>query len=104
MNNHELVREFIKVEKRENEVVILVCLVEWKNSHEPILRWKIAKTLKTDSLKSEVDIQVNEILNDKRFFRTCVECGKCKQVGRTMMLQDKRLCHSCAEKNHRILF
>lgn len=64
MNNHELVREFIKVEERENETVILVCLVRWESSHEPVLQWKAAKTLDTNSLKSETDRRVNE--NSKR--------------------------------------
>jgi hypothetical protein len=89
MNNHELVREFIKVEKRENETVILVYSVQWESSHEPVLQWKVAKTLGTNSLKSKVDRQVNKILNDKRYFLVCAECGECNQVGRTIMLQDK---------------
>jgi formylmethanofuran dehydrogenase subunit E len=104
MNNHKLIRKFIKVEKRENETVILVCSVQWKSSYEPVLQWTVAKTLETNSLKSEVDRQVNKILKDKRYFCVCSECGECNQVGQTMMLQDKCLCHGCAEKNHRVLF
>lgn len=104
MKNYKLIREFIKIEKREDETVILVCVVEWKSSYEPLLKWKVAKALEKNLLKSEVDLQVNEILNDKRYFRVCTECGECNQVGRTIMLQGKSLCHSCAERNHGVVF
>jgi hypothetical protein len=104
MNKNELIRKFTKIEKRENKTEILVCLVEWENSYEPVLQWKVVQTLKKNSSKLEIDTQVNEILNDKRYFSFCIECEAFKQAGRIMMLQDKSLCHSCAERNHSVRF
>jgi hypothetical protein len=103
--NNKLVREFIRIEKRENETVILVGSIFWKGgSYDPVLQWKIAKTLKINSLKSEVDAQVNEVLKDKRYFSICSECGKYKLVGHTTMIGDISICHGCAEINHHVVF
>jgi hypothetical protein len=98
---NKLVREFIKIEKRENKTVILVGSIFWKGgSYDPVLQWKAAKTLGVNPLKSEV----NEVLKDNRYFCICTECGKQNLVGYTMVLENKSICHGCAEINHHVVF
>ncbi|MGB7412653.1 MAG: hypothetical protein WA902_00455 [Thermosynechococcaceae cyanobacterium] len=104
MRNNELIQKFIKIEKGESETVILVCSLEWKSPYEPVSNWKKVKILEINSLKSEVDMQINEILNDERYFRFCIDCGECNLAGHTIMLQEKSICHSCAERNHGVVF
>jgi hypothetical protein len=104
-SKNKLIREFIKIEKREDKIVILVGSISWRGGpHNPVLQWKIAKTLKINSLKSEVDAQVNAVLNDNRYFCICAECGKYKLDGHTTTLADKSICHGCAEINHHCPF
>ncbi len=100
MNDTELLKEFIRIEKTQNEVQILVREIRWEGPHTPIPTWAIAQTLPAPASESEIENAAARILEDHRFFRVCLECGERKPLG---WMQSDRICQGCAVANQGIV-
>ncbi len=97
MNTRELLKEFIRVEKTEKEVQILVRKIRWDGPHTPISTWVIGKGLSDTASEADIESAAMRVLEDPRYFRVCLECGKRKPLG---WMHDESICQRCAEINH----
>ncbi len=100
MTDRELRKEFVRVEKTQDEVQILVHEIRWQGPHSPIHTWAVGKSLPAAASESEIENATVGILRDDRYFRTCAECGQRKPLG---WMQSDRICQECAAANHGIV-
>ena len=100
MNDRELRREFVRVERTEERVQILVREIRWDGPYTPISTWAIARTLPAIPSESEIENAVARILEDDRYFQVCNECGERKPLG---WMHDESICQGCAEANHGVV-
>ena len=100
MNDRELRKEFIRIEKAQNEVQILVHEIQWQGPDTPIHTWALGKSLPATASESDIENATVSILRDPRYFRTCAECGERKPLG---WMQDESICQGCAVANHGIV-
>ena len=101
MNNQELIKEFIRIEEKDSQIVFSVRLIEWHGPHEPVSSWKQVYLLPIESSPKKVEATVQKILNHRSYFRNCDECGEKNPDG---WMHNKTLCQSCAEMNHGITY
>ena len=101
MNDTELIKDFIRVEKTQNEVQILVHEIRWDGPHTPIHTWAVAKSLPAAASEADVEKATARILEDPRYFLTCHECGERKPLG--WMLGDC-ICQECAQTHHGVVY
>jgi hypothetical protein len=101
MNDIELLKEFIRIEKTQNEVQILVHEIRWQGPHTPIHTWVVGKSLPATASEAEIEKATASILEDHRYFRACLECGERKPLG---WMNDARICQRCAEVNHGVVY
>ncbi len=100
MTDRELLKEFIRIERTENAVQILVHEIRWEGSHTPIHTWVIAKSLPDTASEVEIGKATAGILEDLRYFRVCPECNEKKPFG----WNDGSVCQRCAEVNHGVVY
>lgn len=101
MTDSELLKEFVRVERTETEVQILVREIRWDGPHTPIHTWEVAKNLPATASKATVKSAVAGLLEDPRYFLTCHECRQRKPLG---WMQGDCLCQQCAQTNHGIVY
>jgi len=101
MDDTGFIREFISVERSQGDVVIRVCQIEWPAPHSPVSKWTTAKRLGANASEEEIDLAVQGLLEDGRYFRVCVECDEPNPTGH---MHDDRICQSCAERNHGVVY
>ena len=101
MNDRELRKEFIRIEKTQNEVQILVHEIRWDGPHTPIHTWAVAESLPNTASEAEIEEAKAGILEDPRYFRTCPECGERKPLG---WMLNESLCQECAQANHGVVY
>ena len=101
MNDRELRKEFIRIEKTQNEIQILVREIRWDGPHTPISTWAIARDLPATATEAEADSAATSVLDDHRYFRTCLECGDRKPLG---WMLDESICQECAQTKHGIVY
>ncbi len=100
MNDRELLKEFVRVEKTQNAVQILVHEIRWEGPHTPISTWAIGRSLPDTASEAEIENAAARILENPRYFRTCSECGQRKPFG---WMQNDRICQECAVANHGVV-
>jgi hypothetical protein len=101
MNDRELLREFVRVERTEKRVQILVRKIRWDGPHKPLSTWVVAKSLPDTASVPAIEEASASTLEDHRYFRTCHECGKRKPVG---WMHNESICQRCAEANHAVVY
>jgi hypothetical protein len=101
MTDRELRKEFVRVEKTQNEVQILVHEIRWDGPHTPIHTWAVGKSLPATASKTEIENATAGILEDGGNFRTCNECGERKPLG---WMLNGSLCQECAQANHGVVY
>ena len=101
MNHTELLKEFIRIEKTQNEVQILVHEIRWQGPHTPIHTWAVGKSLPDTASEAEIEEATASILEDPRYFLTCHECGERKPIG---WMLDQSICQECAQTNHGVVY
>ena len=100
MNDTELRKEFIRIEKTSNEVQILVHEITWDGPHTPIHSWAVARSLSATASGNEIENATAAILQDIRYFRTCADCDQRKPFG---WMQNDSFCQECAEVVHGVV-
>ena len=101
MNDRELRKEFIRIEKKQNEVQILVHEIRWQGPYTPIHAWVVGKSLPATASEVEIEKATAGILEDHGYFRTCLECGERKPLG---WMNDERICQHCAQANYGVVY
>jgi hypothetical protein len=101
MNDRELLEEFVRVERTESRVRILVREIRWDGPHTPVSTWAISQDLPATATKAEADAAATSVLDDPQYFRTCLECGDRKPVG---WMLDESTCQECAQTKHGIVY
>ena len=100
MTDSELIKEFIRVERNDSEVLLEVCKIDWEG-HTPFSNWENAISLPTTAADEDIQSASVGILNDPAFFRICEECNERKPNG---WMHDGKICQSCAERNHGVIY
>jgi len=101
MNDRELREEFIRIEKTQNEVQILVHEIRWEGPHTPIHTWAVGNRLSATASETEIENATAGILEDDGYFRVCNECGERKPLG---WMLDEDICQGCAQAKHGIVY
>ncbi len=100
MTDTELLKEFVRVERTQTEVQILVHEIRWDGPSTPIHTWEVAKTLPGTASKSTIRESAAGLLEDPSYFRTCFECGERKPHG---WMNGDCICQACAQTNHGVV-
>jgi len=103
MDDDKLIAEFIRtVQGSDDKTLIEVKVIGWDGPHTPVSSWVTAKTLGGTQSPEKLQKAILRVLETKKFFRTCKDCGERNPVG--WMTGNMGVCHACAERNHGIVF
>lgn len=98
--------DFIRVRRGPDTIEIATLVVTW-NSQTPVSDWPVIRRLPGTASEGDVAKAVQAILDDRRYFSTCAECGARLPRGMTSTYERFRqktpLCHGCAE-NQGVVF
>ena len=100
-NDAEIIKEFIKVEKTDLCVKILVKHISWPKVYEPHSEWMEEDTLPGKVSQSEIQDAVKRVLENGRHFGVCQECGERNPTG---WMHNDRICQGCAQANYGIVY
>ncbi len=100
MNDTELLKDFVRVERTGKQVQILVRKIRWEGPHTPIHKWVVGKSLPNTASEAEIENAAARILENPLYFRTCAECNEKKPFG----WNDGSICQRCAEVNHGVVY
>jgi len=100
MNDRELRKEFIRIERSEEKIEIFVREIRWEGPHTPIHTWAVGKSLLATASEVEIEKATARILEDPRYFRLCPECNEKKPFG----WNDGSVCQRCAAVNHGVVY
>ena len=100
-NDAQIIKEFIKVEKTDVYVKILVKHISWSGPHEPHSEWMEEDTLPGKVSQSEIQDAVKRVLENGRHFGVCQECGERNPTG---WMHNDRICQGCAQANYGIVY
>lgn len=96
MNDKELIKEFIFIEKSSDEVKIIVKEIIWPQTHTPSERFKVAKSFHSKISEEQLESEIQKILKSKKYFGTCSICNEKNPNG---WMHDDKTCQSCAEEH-----
>ena len=100
MTDTELIKEFIRVEKGESEVGLLVRTIDWEG-HTPFSIWEDAISLPATASDEDIQSASVRILDDPAYFRICTGCNERNPNG---WMHDDKICQGCAQENHGIIY
>ncbi len=101
MNDRELLQEFLKVDRTESGIRILVRRIRWNGPAEPVSTWVVGQDLHPAATKAETEAAARGILEDDHYFRVCRECGERNPLG---WMHDEAICQGCASDNHGVVY
>ena len=97
----KLVKEFIRVDRSQSSVKILVREIHWEGPYTSKSTWTVCATIESSAHQDKIDREIGGLLKSKKFFSVCSECEVRKPNG---LMCDDDICQSCAEKNHGVVF
>ncbi len=100
MDDRELLDEFVRVERTEKEVRILVREIHWDGPHTPVSTWVTARTLSATVSESEIESETGLVIEDDDYFLVCRECNERNSRG---WMHDGKICQGCAEANQGVV-
>ena len=102
MDDNDLIKDFVRRTTTDAGVTIEVKVIGWDGPHTPVSSWMTAAKVKGTPSPEKLQKAILRVLENKRYFRVCRDCGERNPVG--WMTGDMGVCHSCAERNHGIVF
>ena len=96
----DLLRHYTRVLRFGKEHVLEVGEISWSDSHTPVLSWREVKRLPAKTPAAEIKRAQRQLLQRRRFFVVCEECGERQATGHT----NGRVCYGCLERNHGMVF
>jgi hypothetical protein len=100
INDAELTQEMTRVRTSGNEIVIEVAVINRPHPWEPHTSWAVAATLPLCSTPAHIEAVRCKLVTSRKFFALCRECGE-RNKGH---MHSARICMSCAEKNHGVVY
>ena len=101
MDDQQLIDEFIRTTPSESGVLIEFKVIQWTSSYESETHWIPAARVGGSPTPEELQQRVLKVLLDKKYFRVCGECGERNPMG---WMHDNKICQSCAERNHGVVY
>ncbi len=101
MKKAQLLKEFIRIDKTPLDIVILVREIDWDGPAKPISSWLEWKRLASGASEDEIKQTAALVLEDPAYFRYCVECGEQNPIG---WMHDDRVCQTCAQSKHGVVY
>jgi hypothetical protein len=101
MNDGELQKEFIRIERTGDRVRILVREIHWDGPAKAVSTWTVAQYLPATASDAEAEAVTPRILEDDQYFRICGECSERTPRG---WMHDEELCQGCAVANHGVVY
>ncbi len=101
MTNRELRKEFVRVDRTDKKIHILVREIRWEGPHTPVFTWVIGSSLPDTASEANVEKATAGIIEDGGYFRVCPECNEKKPFG---WMLNGSLCQECAQTKHGIVF
>ena len=101
MNDAELLREFVRVERTHEKVEIQILTIRWDGPHTPVSTWEVVTSLPNTADEPAIEKATAGLLQDHRYFLTCMECSQRKPVGSML---NGSTCQQCAQEKHGIVF
>jgi hypothetical protein len=95
------INDYMRVARSDNTIEIQVEMIEWPHPHTPTSSWHTIDKLDKFTSQEVIDEIVEKTLSDKRYFKVCNECNERNPVGH---MHDNKICQSCAENNHGIVY
>ena len=102
MTEKEIIKEFITVHRKGNEMSISVRMIEWRGPHAPTTNTVNAVSITGHATDEMIQTEIGSILRNPIYFRNCKECGQLNPVGWMNAMED--ICDRCAEQNHDVVF
>lgn len=99
-NDPEVMREFLRTLRTPDYLLIEVLTITWEGAHTPISTWKPGVTRPATTPENKVQQAQQRLLNTRRWFKVCQECGERQPNG---WMHDSKMCQGCAEK-HGVVF
>lgn len=79
----------------------MVRTIEWPSPHTPKSRWVTACDFGPDATEHDVEVTIQKLLDDARFFGVCTRCGEKNPVG---WMHSQTICQSCAERHLGVVY
>jgi hypothetical protein len=89
VNDDELIKEFIRVERRDDAVDIRVRQITWPTPSWPVGNWTVVRELPSEASTEQIDKAVRFVLADARFFGVC---GQCRERNPNGWMRDAEVC------------
>ena len=89
------IKNYITVEKTPKSIEIKVCYVKWDGPHTRETDWRVIKKLKLNASDKEINLAIERLIGNPKYFRECTECKQIHMVGD---MDDNFLCHGCASE------
>ncbi len=91
--DRQLRRDDIKVDCQTSGTNILVCVVTWPSPHTPEDHWEVGRELGPDASENDIEMAIQSLLEDTRFFGVCLHCGERCLDGH---MHSETICQDCA--------
>ncbi len=104
--DEELIAECLRTIRTDSSIEVQAITLHWEGVHKQIRKWQTVCDLPSNAREEVIQQRLEEALLDRRFFSVCPEC-KVRQLNGTMMSigeEVPRVCMSCAQSNHGVLF
>lgn len=101
MDDQQLIDEFIRTTPSDTGVLIEVLIIDWPTPSQPVSSWVAAATVRGTPSLEKLQERVLRVLGTKKYFRVCGECGERNPMG---WMHDNKICQSCAERNHGVVY
>jgi ribosomal protein L40E len=100
-NDEAIITEFISVEDAGSSTYVRVEVIHWEGAHTPTSEWVLAEEIPGSASPEVIRAVVRRILNTRRFFSVCQECGERNPRG---WMHDASICQECAARNHGVVY
>ncbi|HIF94373.1 MAG: hypothetical protein ABGX04_00140 [Myxococcales bacterium] len=101
MNDLELRKQFLRIERGGGGVRLLVCEIHWDGPGNSVSAWVVDQHLPGTATDAEVNTAASGILEDNQYFRVCAECNERNPLG---WMHEEQICQGCAVANHGIVY
>lgn len=101
-NDKTIMKDLVRIKKSETGIKLQTCWITWSSPSTPKSHWHTVEILPANSSRKAVYARKQALLDNKRYFMVCNECGERNPIG-WMCIEDG-YCQGCAEKNHGVVF
>ena len=96
----EYLAEFIIIRPQGDQVEIYFDDFIWEG-HTPVSHQVLLYQIPLAKWEKDKGKYISRILNNKKYFHVCGQCGKVKHHGH---MHDTYICQECAQKYHHVVY